>query len=167
MCITVYSFIFESNKSLQLRKPENVKWKQLYLNECFYNNFQECCGPNRPEIHVEASCSLTQMSGHLIIVILFNMCVYVHKEQLKSDQTHTKELVVLATLMRTNADYVTVLQTLFCGTCSSFKFEFTSLPVNGCYRKLLKSVKVFCEEDRVNKRRKSTRAKSFYKYKPK
>lgn len=94
------------------------------------------CGPHRPEIHVEASGSLTQMLGHLIIVILFNMCVYVHKKQLKSDQTHTEELVVLATLMRTNADYVTVPQTLFCGTCSSYKFEFTSLPVNDCYRKI-------------------------------
>lgn len=135
------------------------------MNECFYNNFHECCGPHRPELHVEASCSLTQMLGHLIIVILFIMCVYVHKEQLKSNQTHTKELVVLATLVRTNADYVTVPQTLFCGTCS--KFEFTSLPVNDSNRKPLKSIKVFCEEDRVNKRRKSTRAKSFYKYTPK
>jgi len=110
-----------------------------------YNNFQERCGPHRPELHVEVSCSLTQMLGHLIIVILFNMCVYVHKEPLKSNQTRTKELVVLATLEKTNGDYVTVPQTLFCGTCSSYKFEFTSLSAND-YRKPLKALKVFCEE---------------------
>lgn len=76
----------------------------------------------------------------------YNMFM-LHKEQLKSNQTHTNELVavvVLATLVRTNADYVTVPQTLFCGTCSSsYKFEFTSSPVSGCYRKPLKVHKSF------------------------
>ncbi len=43
----------------------------------FYNNLQEFFGLYRPELHVEASGSLTQMLGRLITVILFNMCAYV------------------------------------------------------------------------------------------